>query len=140
MSVYIVDASVAVKWSFPEDHTDESLRLRAPSHQLCAPDFLWVELASVVCQQIQRRQVLRAKGLEILSALRRVPIQIFPSAELLDMATAIALETSTSVYDCLYLALAVSLDSRMVTADRKLFHALATGNLANRVMWVGNIP
>ena len=65
MSIYVVDASVAIKWSFPEDHTNDALRLRAPSLRLCAPDFFWLELASVVCQRIRRKEVLREKGLEI---------------------------------------------------------------------------
>lgn len=140
MSTYVVDASVAVKWSFPEDYTDEALRLRASSRQLWAPDFFWLELASVVCQRIQRKMVLPEKGLDILSQFRRAPIHIFRSSELIDSATHIAIETSTSLYDCLYLALAVSHDAQMVTADRKFYRSLTQTPYARYVLWIGNIP
>jgi predicted nucleic acid-binding protein len=140
MSLYIVDASVALKWFLPESESEVALRLRAPSHLLAAPDYLWLEVGSVVCQAIQRKELTSEEGLEILPRLRKIPIQIFPSANLLDSAIATALETSTSFYDCLYLALAVSLNAQMVTADRRFCRALAAGQFANRLLWIGDIP
>lgn len=140
MSIYVVDASVAVKWFFAEAHTEQALRLRLHPHELRAPDYLWLEVASVVCQRIQRKQVLAEEGLRMLPALRRLPIQIFPSADLLDLATVLALDTDTSLYDCIYLALAVFQDASVVTADRRFYQSLAAGPLGNRLLWVGNIP
>jgi len=140
MSLYVVDASVAVKWFIAEVDSEAALRLLAPSHGLIAPDFLWLEVSSVVCQQIQRRLMPSKEGLKILPALRKLPIQIFPSSDLVDSATAIALETATSIYDCVYLALAVSLDAQMVTADRRFYQALAPNRFANYALWIGDVP
>ena len=140
MSIYVVDASVAVKWFFEEAHSENALRLLNDPHQLHAPDFLWMELASVACQRVRRKEISSGKGLQILLALRHYPIRIFPSADLLDAATAIALETATSPYDCVYIALAVSLDAQTVTADRRFYQALAKGRFANRGLWIGDLP
>ena len=140
MSLYVVDASVAVKWFFEEAHSENALRLLNDPHELHAPDFLWMELASVVCQRVRRKEISSGKGLQILLALRRLPIQIFPFADLLDAATAIAFETATSPYDCVYIALAVSLEAHMVTADRRFCRALAAGQFANRLLWIGDVP
>ncbi len=140
MSTYVVDASVAVKWYLPELDSEAALRLRSSSHKLFAPDFLWLEVCSVVCQGVLRKRIPQEDGLQILPALQRLAIELFPSAELLDAATYMAIETSTSLYDCLYLALAVLRNAQMVTADRKFYRALAPTQFANRVLWIGDLP
>ena len=139
MSLSVVDASVAIKWFFPEVHSEEAIRLRTPPHELHAPDLLWLEVHNVVCRNIRRNLIAQEKGLQILSVLRRLPIQIFPSVDLLDTATAIALDTAAGLYDCIYVALAILLDARMVTADRRLYQGLRSGPLADRVLWVGDL-
>ncbi|MGH9783457.1 MAG: type II toxin-antitoxin system VapC family toxin [Terriglobia bacterium] len=140
MSRYVVDASVAAKWFLEEPHTQEALRLLADPHELRAPDLLWLELYSVVCKRIRRKQLPRQKGFRILWGLRRLPIRISPSADLLDLATILSLDTTTSLYDCIYLALAVMQDASVVTADHRFYQSLATGPLRNRLLWIGDIP
>ena len=139
MSTYVVDASVAVKWFLEEAHTPEALGLLSNTNQLHAPDFLLVEVASVVCQRIQRGQLLPEPGQQVLPALRLLPIQIAPTTDLLDSAVAIAMSTATSLYDSLYLALAALVEARMVTADRRLFLKLLRGSFGDRVLWVGDL-
>lgn len=140
MSTYVVDASVAVKWFVSESDSEMALLLLTPSCTLIAPDYLWLEVSSVVCQRIQRKQLLTNEGLEILPALQRFDIQLFSSADLLGPATRIAIETSTSFYDCLYLALAVSQSGQMVTADRKFYLPLARTHFADHLLWIGDLP
>ena len=140
MNAYVVDASVAVKWFLPEEHTEQCLRLRAQPGELHAPDFLWIEVASVVCQRIYRGELPAEQGRRIVTTLRAVPMQIVPAADLLEEATSLALEASASVYDCLYLALAVRIGGQMVTADRRLFRKLTPVRFAKRVLWAGAIP
>jgi predicted nucleic acid-binding protein len=43
-----------------------------------------------------------------------------------------------TVYDCLYLALAVKTKSVMITGDKRLVSALADGPLAKHVVWIGD--
>lgn len=140
MNRYVVDASVAAKWFIPETHTEEARRLLAGPNELRAPDLLWLEMHSIVCRHIRKKQFHREEGLQILSALRAFPIQIFPSADLLNTATAIALDTAASLYDCVYLALAVLQDDFVVTADRRFYQRLSTSPLRNRFLWVGDVP
>ena len=51
-------------------------------------------------------------------------------------ASVVAVATGQTVYDCLYLALAVTTGSVLVTADRRLVHALTDGPLANRILHI----
>ena len=63
MKAYVIDASVAIKWYVPEDHSD--------------------------------------------------------------LAVTFALALNRTVYDCMYLALAIALDGVMITADKWLHRALS---------------
>ena len=47
------------------------------------------------------------------------------------------MRTGRTVYDCLYLALAVQTKTAMVSADRRLVNALASGPLKEHVAWLG---
>ena len=68
-----------------------------------------------------------------------MPIQSYPSTALRERAFELALETKSSIYDCLYLALAEVLDGRMVTADRKFFQSLQDSPLRDRMLWVEDL-
>ena len=53
---------------------------------------------------------------------------------------AIAHTIHQTLYDCLYLALAVILEARMVTADERFYRATRSVGAAEHVMWVGDVP
>ena len=48
MSLFVVDASVAIKWFFPEIHGDAALRLLEGEHRLHAPDLIYSEFGNVL--------------------------------------------------------------------------------------------
>ena len=52
----------------------------------------------------------------------------------------LALETRCSLYDCLYLALAETIDGKMVTADGKFHKALANSRHSKQMLWVEDLP
>jgi predicted nucleic acid-binding protein len=56
-----------------------------------------------------------------------------------ERAFELALETNSSIYDCLYLALAETLKCRMVTADRRFFQALQKGSLSSHLLFVEDL-
>lgn len=39
MSVFVVDASVGIKWYVPEIHDADARRLQVPAHELHGPTF-----------------------------------------------------------------------------------------------------
>jgi predicted nucleic acid-binding protein len=49
-------------------------------------------------------------------------------------------KTLRTVYDCMYLALAVQLGGKMVTADERLFASLAGTPRATSIQLVQDIP
>jgi predicted nucleic acid-binding protein len=113
----LVDASVALKWVFPED--DSAAALQLAQSDLHAPDLLAVELANALWKKVQRGQIDRLNAAAaFVEAMELVDLK--PTAALHERALAIALELDHPVYDCVYLALAESEQTRLVTADVRL--------------------
>ncbi len=139
MSTFVVDASVAAKWFVEEEHADSALSVLSERNQLHVPDFFFLEMDNVFCKWIRRGIISATDGADLREAVRRQPVRQHPFALLLDSAFAMANQTGCGLYDCLYVALAVLLDGRMVTADRRLYDGLAGGPFAEHVAWVENV-
>ena len=65
-----------------------------------------------------------AESEQLVRDLETIAVGTTPCRALANDAHAIALITSRSVYDSMYVALALRLDTRVVTADERFFHAL----------------
>jgi predicted nucleic acid-binding protein len=134
MSFYVVDSSVVIKWYVPEVLSAESLRVRNGSKPLHAPDFLDVEVAAILWKKIRRALTTRTVADSILTDLAGLTIITrHPTTPLVGPAFDIADRTNRTVYDCLYLALAVQLGGVMVTGDDKL------ANVLTGTAWAANI-
>jgi len=137
LSLYVVDANVVAKWFVPERLSDEAARLLDDRHELVSPDLLWPELGNVLWKKARAGQLTGREAARIVQALDEFPLTVFPSRLVLQGALEIALGTGRSVYDGVYVALAVALECPLVTADERLVNALAGGPLAPHVVWVG---
>jgi predicted nucleic acid-binding protein len=140
MSVFVVDASVGLKWFVPETHDADARRLQNPAHELHVPTLFDVEIGNILWKKVRNGELTRAEADTILAQLPVLPLKRHESLPLLPEAFDIADRNQRSVYDCLYLALAVDLRGRMVTADQKFFNALATAPWAAYLCWVADIP
>lgn len=139
MTRYVVDASVAIKWFIPEVHSDAALRLQHRQARLHVPSLLTLEVGNVVAKKIRRAELTREEGDIVLKELKNLPLRRHADERLFRAAYELALDTSRSLYDCLYLALADAIDGTMVTADRKFFTALTGGPYRSRVLWVEDL-
>jgi len=139
MTVVVVDASVAAKWLVEEEHDEAALALLRGRHELHAPDFFLLEMDNIVLKWVWRGTLTAGDGDYARAEVRSVPMETHSFGDLLDPAYQIAEETGRSIYDALYVALAVSLDCQMVTADRRLYGALADGQFGRHVLWVEDI-
>lgn len=126
MTSKVVDASVAIKWYVPEAHSAEAYRLRAGAATLHAPDFLLVEMAAILWKKLRKGLLTRQDADDILNDFAGlIALTRHPTEPLVPIAFDLADRSGRTVYDCLYLALAVQLGGVMVTADEKLVNALA---------------
>jgi predicted nucleic acid-binding protein len=136
----IVDANVAIKWFLPEIHKNEALRLLNPLSSLHVPNLFLLEFGNVVVKKLRRHEISLEVAHQVIAKVQTIPLKWHPDEPLFPRAFEIANETYRSLYDCLYLSLAIAIDGQMVTADLKFYESLKTGPYANRLLWVEDIP
>lgn len=141
MSLIVVDASVGLKWFVPEVHSAEARLWRNGPDELHAPAFFFdLEIANILWKKVLRAEITRVDADLILGQLPTLPLTRHSEPPLLAEAFDLANRTQRTVYDCLYLALAVQLGGRMLTADQRLFNSLAGTAWAGSMCWVGDLP
>ena len=102
--------------------------------RLVVPDFFWIEVTNLLWKAIRIGRCTGANAEASLTALRRQEIPTVPVLPLLDSALDTAIVHGRSVYNSIYVALAIETGGQLVTADQKLANALAGGF---PVVWLG---
>lgn len=143
MSVVVVDASVGTKWFLPENGEAFSDEARAlldkydkNEIQFVVPDLFYVEIASAIWKAVRVGRIPRAFADEALQLLTQREFATVPSLKLLDSAFPIAIAHGRTVYDSLYVALAMQIQTQLITADERLANSLAAHF---PVKWLGAI-
>lgn len=137
MSRYVIDASIAIKWFVPETHSDVAAQLlNGVNDDFLAPDLLFAEFGNILWKKVQQGHLNVGEIHQIIEAFRAVPIAVHSTNTLLEPALEIACGLRRSLYDSLYLALAVMHECSVVTADRRLYNALQGSVLEPHVTWV----
>ncbi|MEH2420929.1 MAG: type II toxin-antitoxin system VapC family toxin [Nostoc sp.] len=139
MSQYVLDASIAIKWFIPEVYSDAARRLVASNHTFLVPDFFFPEVGNVLWKRVRRGEDTAENARQTLTDLNAVPVEVYLSQPLMPLALDIAFQTDRAVYDSLYLALAITQQCQMVTADEKFYNALRTSAYISNILWVENI-
>ena len=132
MSLLVIDASVAAKWFLPargETLTHEALELldryAKGEVRFVVPDLFWAEFGNILWKATRLARLTEAVAESAIGALRDRGLPTVSSKSLLAQAFAVATAFDRTVYDSLYVALAVEGKAQLVTADEKLANALA---------------
>ncbi len=136
--IYIVDASVAVKWFVKENLHDQALRLLDTAGLLQAPDLIVPEVANIVWKKSIRGEVTKDQARVVAVAIRQFIPRLHSIAELTEQALGIALTLNHPVYDCLYLACADVADGVLITADKRLHDAVQDTDFSRLVRYLGD--
>ncbi len=146
-SSVVVDASVAVKWVLPEEHTDRAHALMAASiearQRLVGPPHLPVEVVNAIYQRRRRgaphERLSEADADQALARFLAFPLELVNPPTLYAQAFAFARTHGLSnVYDSAYVVLAELLGTTLWTADETLLNAL--GSAAPWVRSIGSYP
>lgn len=117
----VVDASVAATWLLPEPGSDAAVLLLDPDGPtLHVPELFDAELGNMLWKRVRRGELAADSATALGALVNRMPPTRHRHDSLLEGALALALELSITVYDALYVALAVALNARLVTFDRWL--------------------
>ncbi|MDP9361416.1 MAG: type II toxin-antitoxin system VapC family toxin [Acidobacteriota bacterium] len=120
----VVDASVVIKWHIEEADSEAAQSLRRTSERFAIPDLLFVETATVVWKNVRRGLMSPARAMQITNSIVDGPFDVYSNQALARDAVRIAIAREITPYDASYIALAISLRTDCVTADRKLFSKL----------------
>ena len=141
MTICVVDASVAAKWLLPaagEGLLEQANRLAAlhvrRELQLLVPDLIQAEIGNVLWEAVRRNRISQAEAENSLRQFTALSIQVVPTSDLLIQALRIAVTFERSFYDSLYVALAMSTKTELITADERLVNALGS---RFPVRWLG---
>lgn len=136
---FVVDASVAIKWFLPEIYSDAAGFVLESKYELLAPDLIWAEFGSALRKKIRLKEITDEEAQGILNDFMRFPLQTYTSKLLLNTAWALAYETQTTFYDSLYLALALTQECSLVTADKKFYEAARKSTKDSIIIWVEDV-
>ena len=136
---WVVDASVAAKWLIEEEGTEAALSLRESGRDLTCPDLLFLEVGNVVWKKVRAGEIEEADGRAMIATLMDAPLSVEASKDLLPAAWEFAVRHDRTVYDGVYLALAVGIDGLLVTADHRLVNSLSGSDLEPRIVLVEDL-
>jgi predicted nucleic acid-binding protein len=128
----VVDASVAVKWCLPaqdEEFVPEAEEIlasyRAGRELFLVPDLFWLEVGNAVWKAVLRGKIDPEMAGRNFRAISDLKIPTVPSFDLAPHALRLAVTHRRTVYDSVYVALALRANAELITADERLAKALA---------------
>ncbi|CAI4032371.1 Ribonuclease VapC [Nitrospira tepida] len=131
--MWVVDASVAVKWFIEEPGWPAARAVLARGESLLAPDLIVVEASNTAWKKVKRQEMTSEQGEAMVRAIPLFFDRLTPSGSLAARAYVLANQLNHPVYDCLYLALAESEAVELITDDARLFAAVSRTALRKRI-------
>lgn len=129
----VVDASAIVDLLLPPDAARRDLliaELPGPAVPWLAPDILMFEVFAVFRRHVLRGVLATALAERGLQRLRRLPIELLPTAGLIPAAW--SLRDDLSAADSLYAALALRAAEPLLTTDLRLARAAGAAGVEVR--------
>ena len=124
---FVLDCSVTMAWIFPDEATGatDGLRDSLVEGRAFVPSLWPVELANVLLVATRRGRIRVDEWPEIRASLEALPIEIEPvsTSRVWGESLELAKTHHISVYDAMYLELAVRLQLPLATLDRALLAA-----------------
>ena len=121
---FVLDCSVTMAWLFPDEATEATERLRESLIETRAfvPSLWPVEVGNVLLTATRRGRIRADEWPQIRAYLQALPIEIDPVSTSRTWGTSLELANAhrLSLYDAMYLELAVRLRMPLVTLDRAL--------------------
>jgi predicted nucleic acid-binding protein len=125
VSVFVVDASLVIKWFVPEIHAEAARRWLGAPHDYVAPDLLFSEAGNAVWKKVRRKELDEAEGRQLVIDMAKAAVETVATRSLLQDAIALALTAGVTVYDAMYLTLAVRLETEVITGDDRFASQVA---------------
>ena len=124
MTTFVLDCSVTMAWVFPNEATEATGRLLdALTDGRAVVPALWpIEVANVLLVGTRRGRIAETDWSRIRRNLEALPIRIDPvsTSRIWDAVLEVAYAHRLSVYDAMYLELAIRMQLPLATLDGAL--------------------
>ena len=121
---FVLDCSVTMSWVFPDEATEETDRLRDSllAGRAFVPAIWPIDVGNVLRVATSRGRICMDDWARIRTNLEALPIEIDPvsTSRIWGSVLELAHEHRLSVYDAMYLELAVRMRLPLATLDRAL--------------------
>ncbi|OGL47033.1 MAG: hypothetical protein A2161_17615 [Candidatus Schekmanbacteria bacterium RBG_13_48_7] len=125
MKVVVADTSALIRLYIPdgpipgdfERHIELAWRAETV---VMIPELALAEVAQVLLKKQRSGSLKESEVDEIMSAFLELPLEVVGHLELLPDALLLARQNDLSVYDALFLALAMKMKAELITADPRL--------------------
>ena len=133
--IAVIDASALMRLFIPDGPIPQGLEaffqgVESGRNTALAPELLMAEAASVIHKKRRLGLLSDNEGALLLIDVLRMPVRLFPHPPLLPLAFELASQYSLTVYDSLYLALAVQKGAVIFSADANMTKAALSRGIA----------
>ncbi|MEA1673466.1 type II toxin-antitoxin system VapC family toxin [Nitrospirillum sp. BR 11163] len=133
MTLCVIDSSAALAWVLPEETSPaaQALLERIIQDGALAPPLWRIEVANVLAMAERRGRISASDRQNALKQLGRLPIAFDDdgNARLWDAVSNLALRHGLSVYDAIYLELALRSGLPLATFDKALRQAASSSGV-----------
>jgi len=143
VSRWVVDASVAMKWCLPstaEECIPQATRLldsyTRSLAQFVVPDLFWLELANGLWKAVWKKKIDQPWAERAYAKVADLAIPTASSFGFVPQALQLAEQYQRTVYDSIYVALALNTGAELVTADERMANVMAA---RFPVTWLGTL-
>jgi predicted nucleic acid-binding protein len=120
----VIDASAAVAWYLQDEFDDDAAALldHVVEHGAIVPALWAVEMQNALRNAHRRGCVDAGAAAEILKRLSQLPLRVIDadSRPVFRNALSLAIEHDISVYDAVYLDVAIRFNARLASRDNRL--------------------
>jgi len=132
----VVDASVAAKWLVQEVLSTEAVGLLQTDNELVVPDLFWAEVGNILWKKARAAELTGDEATQRFDDLTSMGLRTVSTLVIARGAVGVALASGRTVYDSVYVALAMHEGCRFVTADERLVNALAGTPYHTHTVWL----
>ena len=128
---FVVDASVVGSWLLPDEHHPEAVAAldRLKDDEAFAPSLLWFELRNLLLANERRQRITPTQTAAALNLVQELPLWLDRETDS-DTTLQLARAHGLTVYDAVYLELALRRHLPLVTFDASLAEAARRVNVA----------
>jgi len=131
----VLDNSFLIGLFMPDEDDSHMLKLLDDAKEgtvIHVPDFLLVEFGNIVLGSFRRSRITQAHFDHCRRKIKGLPVRFHPAHSLFffDAQVDLANQNGLSLYDAIYLHLAVELSAQLATHDRQLRDAATAVGVA----------